>query len=123
MNEQSVKMAMIAVNSLEDKKANDIHIIDISEISVIGDMFIIAGGTNRNQIQAMCDDLREKLGRAGYEAKQIEGYNNANWVLLDYRDIIIHIFDPDTRSYYDIERIWRDGRRVELEEIKNGLSE
>lgn len=123
MNETSLKMARIAINSLEDKKAENIQIIDISEISVLGDLFIIANGKNRNQIQAMSDNIEEELGREGFEPKQIEGYNNANWVLLDYRDIIIHIFDTDTRSYYDLERIWRDGKRIDMEVIKNGLSE
>ena len=118
MNEQSAAMAVMAVKCLEDKKAENIQVIDISEISVLGDYFIIANGSNRNQIQAMSDHVEETLGRAGFTPKQIEGYNNANWVLLDFRDVIIHIFDPDTRSYYDLERIWRDGKAVDIEELK-----
>ena len=117
MNEQSVETAKnaarIAIKALEDKKAENIQVIDISGVSVIGDYFIIANGSNRNQIQAMADNVEEQLGRAGYEHKNIEGYNQANWILLDYRDVIIHIFDPDSRSYYDLERIWRDGVLVE----------
>lgn len=61
---------------------------------------------------------RETLGRAGYEPKQIEGYQNANWILMDYRDIVIHIFDEENRLFYDLERIWRDGTVVEVEDLK-----
>ncbi len=117
MNEQSLNMARIVINALEDKKAQNIQVIDISEISVLGDYFIIANGTNRNQIQALSDNVEESLGKAGFVPKQIEGYNNANWVLLDYRDVIIHIFDPETRTYYDLERIWRDGKAVDISEL------
>lgn len=78
MNE-SKKMALLAVEALEDKKAEDITIIDISEVSVLADYFIIADGSNRNQVQAMADSAEEALGRAGYDAKQIEGYQSANW--------------------------------------------
>lgn len=117
MNEQSLNMARIAVSGLEDKKAENIQVIDISTISVLGDYFIIANGNNRNQIQAMADHVEEQLGRAGFEPKQIEGYNTANWVLLDYRDVVIHIFDPDSRSYYDLDRIWRDGTPVDISKL------
>ncbi|MCR5595894.1 MAG: ribosome silencing factor [Lachnospiraceae bacterium] len=117
MSEQSKEMARIAVNCLEDKKAVNIQVIDISGVSVIGDYFIIANGSNRNQIQAMADHVEEELGRAGFEPKNIEGYNKANWVLLDYRDVIIHIFDPESRSYYDLERIWRDGVSIEPDSL------
>jgi len=117
MNEQSLNMARIAVSGLEDKKAENIQVIDISTISILGDYFIIANGNNRNQIQAMADHVEEQLGRAGFEPKQIEGYNTANWVLLDYRDVVIHIFDPDSRSYYDLDRIWRDGTPVDISKL------
>lgn len=82
MNE-SKKMALLAVEALEDKKAEDITIIDISEVSVLADYFIIADGSNRNQVQAMADSAEEALGRAGYDAKQIEGYQSANWILME----------------------------------------
>ncbi|WMC92800.1 ribosome silencing factor [Kineothrix sp. MB12-C1] len=112
--EESKKMAKIAVAALEDKKAEDIRIIDISEVSVLADYFIIANGSNRSQIQALADHVEEQLGRAGHSLKQIEGYDSANWVLLDFGDIIIHVFDKENRLFYDLERIWRDGRQVEL---------
>lgn len=110
-------MARLAIQALEDKKAEDIKVIDISEVSVIADYFIIANGTNRSQIQAMSDNVEETLGRAGYPLKQIEGYQNANWVLLDFNDVIIHIFDKENRLFYDLERIWRDGNLIETDSL------
>ena len=113
----SNEIAKLAITALEDKKAEDIKIIDISEVSVIADYFIIANGTNRSQIQTLSDHVEEALGRAGIELKQVEGYDNANWVLLDFRDVIIHIFDKENRLFYDLERIWRDGKMIEPEEL------
>lgn len=112
------EFAVLAVEALEDKKAEDIAIIDISEISVIADYFIIAGGNNKSQIQALSDAVDERLGRAGLPLKQIEGYNNANWILLDFGDIIVHIFDKENRLFYDLERIWCDGKKIELSDLK-----
>lgn len=113
----SNEIAKLAITALEDKKAEDIKIIDISEVSVIADYFIIANGTNRSQIQTLSDHVEETLGRAGVELKQMEGYDNANWVLLDFRDVIIHIFDKENRLFYDLERIWRDGKVIETDNL------
>ncbi|MBS6395623.1 MAG: ribosome silencing factor [Clostridiales bacterium] len=111
-------MAKIAVAALEEKKAADVRIIDISDVSVLADYFIIASGNNRNQVQAMADEVQEQLYKAGHEARQVEGYQTANWILLDYQDIIIHIFDEENRLFYDLERIWRDGSEVGKEELE-----
>ena len=114
----SKELAKIAYAALEEKKANDIKIIDISNVSVLADYFIIASGSNRNQVQAMVDSVQEDLYKqAGVEAKQIEGYQSANWILLDYADIIVHVFDEENRLFYDLESIWRDGKIVEAESI------
>lgn len=115
---ESKKMAMLACEALEDKKAIDIKVIDIEKISTLADYFIIASGANRNQVQAMADNVDEYLGRAGYQAKQTEGYSTANWILQDYGDIVIHIFDEENRLFYDLERIWRDGKTVSMDELK-----
>lgn len=113
------EMARMTIDALEDKKAEDIKVIDISQVSVLADYFIIANGSNRSQIQALSDAVEEKLGRAGYPMKQIEGYDNANWVLLDFGDIIVHIFDRENRLFYDLERIWCDGRSIDTEALKS----
>ena len=114
----SKERANMAIEALEDKKAEDIRVIDISEVSVIADYFIIASGNNRNQVQALIDNVEEQLGRAGVSPKQIEGYDAANWVLMDYRDIIVHVFDKENRLFYDIERIWRDGKNIPVDNFK-----
>ena len=118
MTDQSIKkMAALAIKALEDKKAEDITVIDISEISVLADYFVIAGGNNVNQLQTLSDTVEETLERAGYPLKQVEGYQSANWILLDFRDIIVHIFDKENRLFYDLERIWCDGRKVDPAEL------
>ena len=113
----AAEAAKLAIEAMEEKKAEDIRVIDISTVSVLGDYFIIANGTNRSQIQAFADNVQEKLAKAGYLCKQVEGYQTANWVLLDFGDIIVHIFDAQNRRLYDLERIWRDGRQVDPAEI------
>ena len=105
--ERSGKLARIAIAALEEKKASDIRVIDISEVSVLADYFIIANGSNRPQIQALSDEVSEKM----------EGYENANWILLDFGDVIVHIFNQENRLLYDLERIWRDGKQVNPEEL------
>ena len=104
------ELVEMAYNALSDKKGGDIKIIDIHEVSVLADYFIIADGSNINQVQAMADHVQEVLARAGWECRQIEGYQNANWILLDYGDVIIHLFSREDRLFYDLERIWRDGK-------------
>ena len=92
------KMASLAWHALEDKKAENITVIDIAEVSVLADYFIIASGKNKIQVQAMADNVEEILGKEGYELKQAEGYQTANWILLDYGDLVIHIFDTAISS-------------------------
>lgn len=112
------ELVKMAYNALSDKKGGDIKIIDIHEVSVLADYFIIADGSNINQVQAMADHVQEVLARAGWECRQIEGYQNANWILLDYGDVIIHLFSREDRLFYDLERIWRDGKTfVDVEEL------
>lgn len=113
----SKELAKVAVSALQDKKAGDIKVIDISDVSSMGDYFIIADGSNPNQVQAMCSNVEEFLNKAGAKLKNREGYSNGGWILLDYYDIIIHIFMEEERSFYDLEHIWRDGRVVSLGDL------
>lgn len=108
-------MAQIACKAIDDKKGQDIKVIDIHNLSVIADYFVIASGTNSNQVQAIVDNVEEQLGRAGFEAKQIEGNRNSSWILMDYGDVIVHVFDEENRLFYDLERIWRDGKVLEMD--------
>ena len=101
-------------SKLLEKKAEDVTIIDISELSVMTDYFVIASGNNINQVHAMADFVEEELAKKDIRPKHIEGYDTANWILMDYSDIIIHIFDKDSRSFYDLDRIWKGGRSVDI---------
>lgn len=115
--EDSKLMAKIAYKALEEKKGEDIKVIDIAGVSVLADYFIIANGNNQSQVKALVDNVEEELARAGFLAKQREGYGSGSWVLLDFGDIIIHVFDKENRLFYDLERIWRDGKTVGIEEL------
>lgn len=116
-DQKSKEMVRLAYEALADKKAQDIKIINIEGVSVLADYFLIASGTNCNQVQAMADNVEEVLYKAGFPVKQTEGYNTANWVLMDYGDIIVHVFDSENRLFYDLERIWRDGKDVSIDEL------
>lgn len=113
----SKQVTKIAFDALEDKKGVNIKVIDISSISILADYFIIAGGTNENQVKALADNVEEELAKAEIMPKQIEGYNNANWILMDYQDVIIHIFNEQDRLFFDLERIWSDGQLVDVKEF------
>lgn len=111
------EMTVIAGNALEDKKAVDMKVLDIEKVTSIADYFIIASGTNINQVQAMADNVEEALGKAGCNAKQIEGYHGGSWILMDYGDLVVHIFDEESRKFYDLERIWRDGKLIDHKKL------
>ncbi len=105
------------VEALEDKKAEEITVIDIKGVSTIADYFIIANGTNSNQLLAMKDAVDEAMYKENIHVKQVEGNNNSTWILMDYQDIIIHLFSKEDRLFYDLERIWRDGKIIDLNSL------
>lgn len=113
----SAKYAKIAYEALAEKKGENIKIIDISQVSPIADYFIIADGANQNQLQAMCDSVDEELYKAGCTLKQTEGNRNSTWILMDYGDVIVHVFSKEDRLFYDLERIWTDGKEVSADEL------
>ena len=114
---QSKEMARIAWNALNDKKGEDIKIIDITGISVLADYFIIANGTNDSQVNALVDNVEEELHKAGYPLQQREGRASGSWVLLDFGDIIEHVFDKENRQFYHLERIWKDGKITDIADL------
>ena len=115
---QSKEMARIAYNALNDKKGEDIRIIDITGVSVLADYFIIANGNSDSQVNALVDNVEEELHKAGYTLRQREGRSSGNWVLLDFGDIIVNVFDEENRLFYDLERIWQDGKSVSAEKLQ-----
>ncbi len=114
--DEILNMARIAYDALIEKKAEDVNVIDISGISTIADYFVIASGKNDNQMRTLVDNVEEKMGRAGYTAKMREGTDGNVWVLLDYGDVIVHIFGQKDREFYDLDRIWRDGKEIHFED-------
>ncbi len=113
----SREMAKIACRALEDKKAEDIRVIDIREISVLADYFVIASAANANQVQAILDAVEEALYKKGYKLEKVEGNRRSSWILMDYKDIIVHLFSKEDRLFYDLERIWQDGKFIDPEEL------
>lgn len=113
----SIQYVKLAVDALSSKKGEDIRVLDIRNVSVISDYFVIATGANPPQIEAMKDEVDETLGRAGLTLHQIEGNRNSSWILMDYGEIIVHIFSRDDRLFYNLERIWGDGKEVDIESL------
>ena len=114
MTENITKEITAIVDALEDKKGTDISVLDLSKVSDVTDCFVICSGSNRSQIQALADGVEEALGRKGIHHRGIEGYDTANWILLDYGDFVVHVFDKDSRDMYDLERVWGDADKVQI---------
>ena len=104
---ENLDIAKAAAEALENKKGEDVEILDIRELSDFADYFVLATGNNRNQIDAMEEAVGEALNKIGANHRNTEGNRDSNWILMDYGDVIIHIFDKESRSFYDLERIWR----------------
>lgn len=105
----------IAVSAIDEKLGHDLKVIDITDISVLANYFIIVHGNNTPQLNAIAENIDFKLSKAGYEPKSIEGTRNGGWTLMDYGHTIIHVFGKDERLFYDLERLWVDGKHVILE--------
>lgn len=112
----SKEMAKIVYQALDEKKGEDIRILEIGHISVMADYFIIASGTSQPQINALIENVQEKMNEAGHQVRRVEGNKNSSWVLLDYGDVVVHVFNREDRLFYDLERIWSDGKAVTFDE-------
>lgn len=115
----SRKIALTAAMALDEKKGDNIKIIEIDKISTLADYFVIADGANAPQVEALVDNVEEQLLKLGRSPKRVEGIKNCGWILLDYEDVVIHVFSKQDRLFYDLERVWRDGTTLSLEEFKN----
>ena len=114
---ETLELVKKVVNALEDKKAEDITVIDIHGISSIADYFVIANGSNANQLAAMQDAVDEAMYTNGVHSKQVEGNSNSTWILMDYQDIIVHLLSKEDRLFYDLERIWKDGTVIDIKAL------
>lgn len=102
-----------AAQAADDKQARDIRILDLRGVTSFVDTFVICGGTNSRQVQAISDEIQHRLKDAGELPLSVEGYTNADWILMDYGDFLVHVFSPGARKYYDLERLWRDAKAVD----------
>ena len=115
---RSDEIVKLAVKAMDDKKAEDIKVIRIGEVSSVADYFVIANGTNPSQVEAIVDAVDEELAKNDITALRTEGLRSSGWILMDYGDVVIHIFSKEDRLFYDLERIWRDGEIVATEQFQ-----
>ncbi len=113
----SIELAKKVAGILDSKKATDVVVIDIRKLTTLGDYFVVASGTSTTQVKALVDEVDKQLSAAGLEPKRVEGYNSAAWILMDYYEVIIHVFYQETREFYALERLWSDAPRVDISNI------
>lgn len=111
----STEMANKAVEVLKDKKAKDIRLLDIHEISTLSDYFIITTGSSTTQVQAMADELEVKMKAEGYKLYHKEGFRGGRWILMDFNNVVIHLFHAEERDFYNLERIWVDAKDIPVQ--------
>jgi ribosome-associated protein len=112
--EQLDERVLAALHAAAEKKAIEPVVMDLREIASFTDYFVIVSGANERQVQAISDEVYETLKKAGHAALRVEGYKTAEWILLDYGDFVVHVFEQKARKFYDLERLWRESKRVEL---------
>ena len=110
-------MLKIAFDAVDEKKGHNIKVLDLEDLTPAADYFILVTGNSSSQISAIQDNVYKKLGENGYKPSRVEGVRNSTWVLMDYNDIIVHIFVEEERSFYDLEHIWRDGKVVSIGDL------
>ena len=108
-------MWLTAVRAADAKQAKAIRVLDLRDITSFADFFLICSGSNSRQIQSIADEIAVRLKKQGEHPNSVEGYENAEWVLMDYGDYVIHIFSEKARTYYDLERLWRDAKPVAVD--------
>ena len=107
----------IALKAADDKKAHDVLALDISRIASFASYFLFCTGDSSRQMQAIADEIQKRLKQSGIQSSHIEGYQNSEWILMDYFDLVIHIFSKEARAFYDLERLWRDGKKLDAEKL------
>ena len=116
------KILEIAVNALNEKKAKEISAIEVGELTVIAEYFVLATATSSTHVKALADIVEEKLSEAGFKPDHIEG-KATGWILLDYSGVVIHVFTRDTRDFYNLDRLWSDGIQIDLDNILTSARE
>ena len=117
--EKGKALALRIAEVLDDRKAQDIKIINVNKKTVIADYFVIAGGSSRTQVNALADEVEYKLGLEGIEPTKVEGRGDGSWVLLDFDSVIVHVFGRESRDFYKFEKLWAEGTPVEYIQKEN----
>ncbi|MCL2013872.1 MAG: ribosome silencing factor [Oscillospiraceae bacterium] len=117
---ESRELAKNIVKFLDSKKADDIQVIKIRELSIIADYFIIAGGRSSTQVKTLADEVEAKTKELGKSPERKEGIASANWIILDYLDVVVHIFYGETREFYKLEKLWADGEKIDISDMLTG---
>ncbi len=110
------QMIETVIKALDSKRAEDIRLIGIKDLTIVADYFVIANGTSSTQTKALADEVEFQLKQKGIEPTRTEGYQGANWIVLDYGDIVVHVFYKETRDFYNLERLWQDGEQIDISE-------
>ncbi|MCY1714618.1 ribosome silencing factor [Caproiciproducens galactitolivorans] len=113
-----LELAKEAAKILDDKKAIDLKIIGIKDISVLADYFVLATGTSSTHVKSLADEVEFKLKQLGKSPEHVDGYRSNSWVLLDYGSVMIHVFTSEAREFYNLDRLWQDGENVDISDIK-----
>lgn len=111
---EALELAKKAAKILDDKKGNHINLVRIEEISSLADFFVIASGNSNTHVRALADEVEEQLKKEGIAPARVEGYRSDSWVLLDYSSVVVHVFIPDAREFYDLDRLWADGEKIDF---------
>ncbi|HCC02490.1 MAG TPA: ribosome silencing factor [Ruminococcaceae bacterium] len=111
---ESKVLAQKAIQVLDQKKAKDLKLIGISDISSLADYFVLATGTSSTHVKALADEVEFQLKEAGVAPDHVEGYRSNSWILIDYSSVVVHIFTPDARKFYDLDRLWQDGTAIDV---------
>lgn len=117
----SRELASKIIKLAAEKKTHDLRLLEVGKVSIIADYFIIGTGATAVQVHAICDHIIESLKKADYYVLRIEGYREGWWVVLDYGAVVIHIFQPESREFYDLERLWAEAPQLDLEEEEDGF--
>ena len=113
----SYEQSILTAKAISSKKGLNIKLIEIGDISSLADYMVIATGTSSNHVKAIADEVEYQLDEAGISVSHIEGYRSNSWILLDYVDVIVHIFSDEAREFYDLERLWQDGKEIDISDI------
>ncbi|MFZ2537818.1 MAG: ribosome silencing factor [Oscillospiraceae bacterium] len=113
----TLELATAVAKTLDANKADRIDVIEIADLTILSDYFVIASANNTTHVKSLADEVEVELKKLGKYTERVEGYQNANWIILDYIDVVVHIFYEETRNFYNLEKLWADGKKLDIVEL------